>query len=153
MVMRRGEWWSAYGAVPMRVDLCTMRMEEIYPEVTTLHRRTRHWVVFGEWGGTLVRPMDDKIADKLGKTLEKAKGEDAGEEQKRRAAERTEEPGVPQRDETAVATQRHDIVPRQPEAAAPEARPTASDKDPTGTKQICIQSSFQYLEVMLALIR
>eukprot|EP01045_Picozoa_sp_COSAG04_P007754 COSAG04_NODE_413_length_14740_cov_85.508572_10_plen_74_part_00 len=44
MVMRRGEWWSAYGAVPMRVDLCTMRMEEIYPEVTTLHRRTRHWV-------------------------------------------------------------------------------------------------------------
>ncbi len=33
-------------------------------------------VVFGEWGGTLVRPMDDKIADKLGKTLEKAKGEE-----------------------------------------------------------------------------
>ena len=144
MVMRRGEWWSAYGAVPMRVDLCTMRMEEIYPEVTTLHRRTRHWVVFGEWGGTLVRPMDDKIADKLGKTLERAKGEEAGEEQKRRAAERTEEPRASQqdgRDATVVATQRPGAP--QTEAAAPEARPTASDKDPTGTKQICIQSSFQ----------
>ena len=144
MVMRRGEWWSAYGAVPMRVDLCTMRMEEIYPEVTTLHRRTRHWVVFGEWGGTLVRPMDDKIADKLGKTLERAKGEEAGEEQKRRAAERTEEPRASQQDgidATVVATQRPGAP--QTEAAAPEARPTASDKDPTGTKQIYIQSSFQ----------
>ena len=142
--MRRGEWWSAYGAVPMRVDLCTMRMEEIYPEVTTLHRRTRHWVVFGEWGGTLVRPMDDKIADKLGKTLERAKGEEAGEEQKRRAAERTEEPGASQqdgRDATVVATQRPGAP--QTEAAAPEARPTASDKDPTGTKKFYIQSSFQ----------
>ena len=144
MVMRRGEWWSAYGAVPMRVDLCTMRMEEIYPEVTTLHRRTRHWVVFGEWGGTLVRPMDDKIADKLGKTLERAKGEEAGEEQKRRAAERTEEPRASQqdgRDATVVATQGPGAP--QTETAAPEARPTASDKDPTGTKQIYIQSSFQ----------
>ena len=140
MVMRRGEWWSAYGAVPMRVDLCTMRMEEIYPEVTTLHRRTRHWVVFGEWGGTLVRPMDDKIADKLGKTLERAKGEEAGEEQKRRAAERTEEPRAAQqdgRDATVVATQRPGAP--QTEAPAPEARPTASDKAPTGTKQIYIQ--------------
>ena len=103
-------------------------------------------VVFGEWGGTLVRPMDDKIADKLGKTLERAKGEEAGEEQKRRAAEHTEEPGASQqggRDATAVGTQRHDIAPRQTEAPAPEARPTASDKDPTGTKQIYIQSSFQ----------
>ena len=128
----------------MRVDLCTMRMEEIYPEVTTLHRRTRHWVVFGEWGGTLVRPMDDKIADKLGKTLERAKGEEAGEEQKRRAAERTEEPRASQqdgRDAAVVATQRPGAP--QTEAAAPEARPTASDKDPTGTKQIYIQSSFQ----------
>ena len=33
-------------------------------------------VVFGGWGGTLVWPMDDKIADKLGKTLEKAKDEE-----------------------------------------------------------------------------
>eukprot|EP01045_Picozoa_sp_COSAG04_P007755 COSAG04_NODE_413_length_14740_cov_85.508572_11_plen_97_part_00 len=71
-------------------------------------------------------------------------GAQADEGQKRRGAERTEEPRASQQDgrgATAAATQRPGAP--QTEAAAPEARPTASDKDPTGTKQIYMQSSFQ----------
>lgn len=62
-------WWTAFGSAPMQVDLCAMRMEEIYP--TTAQLRLEHtgrkkgWVLFGSWSGVLVKPLDDEIVSKF----------------------------------------------------------------------------------------
>lgn len=54
-------WWSAFGSVPMQVDLCAMQMQEIYPAAG----RTKGWVLFGSWNGVLVKPLNDEIVAKV----------------------------------------------------------------------------------------
>jgi hypothetical protein len=54
-------WWSAFGSVPMQVDLCAMQMQEIYPAAG----RTKGWVLFGSWSGVLVKALDDEIVAKV----------------------------------------------------------------------------------------
>ena len=54
-------WWSAFGSAPMQVDLCAMRMDELYPAAG----RTKGWVLFGSWSDVLVKPLDDEIVTKI----------------------------------------------------------------------------------------
>ena len=53
----------------MQVDLCSMRMQEIYPTTAQLHLQHEGgptgWVLFGSWSGVLVKPLDDQIVSKF----------------------------------------------------------------------------------------
>ena len=49
-----------------------MRMEEIYPATMQRDGHAKGWVVFGNWGGSLIKPMDDDIAQKYGATIASA---------------------------------------------------------------------------------
>jgi hypothetical protein len=66
-----GGWWAAYGSAPICVDLCAMRMEEIYPTSAQMQlqgsnrQTTKGWIIFGSWGGVLVKPLDDEIIAKF----------------------------------------------------------------------------------------